>query len=64
MKLTFTDKILIEGIAAIIEALGMIAENQTRAPNAPWGAMWFNEAAGIFRNRVELAMLVKEEKHE
>ncbi len=29
MKLTFTDKILIEGIAAIIEALGMIAENQT-----------------------------------
>ncbi len=63
MKLTFTDKILIEGIAAIIEALGMIAENQTRAQNAQWGVMWFNEATGIFRNKVE-ALIVEEEKYE
>lgn len=63
MKLTFTDKILIEGIAAIIEALGMIAENQIRHPNAQWGQQWFTEATGIFRNKVE-ALIVEEEKYE
>lgn len=51
MKLT--DKILVEGFAAIITALGMIAENQTRHPHAQWGQQWFDEAAGIFRNKIE-----------
>ena len=63
MNLSFTDKILIEGFASILEALGMIAENQIRHPNAPWGAQWFNEAAGIFRNKVE-ALIAEEEKYE
>ena len=61
--MNLTDRILIEGITAIIEALGMIAENQTRAPNAQWGVMWFNETAGIFRNKVDL-LIVEEEKYE
>lgn len=61
--MNLTDRILIEGIAAIIEALGMIAENQTRGSNAPWGSMWFNEAAGIFRNKVT-DMVIEEVKRE
>lgn len=51
--MNMTDKILIEGFAAIIEALGMIAENQTRYPSSQWGQMWFDQAAGIFRNKIE-----------
>jgi hypothetical protein len=61
MKLT--DRILITGFAAIITALGMIAENQVRHPFAPWGSQWFDEAAGIFRNEIT-DMVIAEEKGE
>jgi hypothetical protein len=61
--MNLTDRILIEGIAAIIEALGMIAQNQTCMPHAQWGTEWFNEAAGIFRNKVT-DMVIEEAKKE
>lgn len=51
--MNLTDRILVEGIAAIIEALGMIAQNQTCHPNARWGTEWFDEAAGVFRNKID-----------
>ena len=51
--MNLTDKILVEGFAAILIALGMIAENQTRQMSAPWGAQWFDEAAGMFRNKAK-----------
>jgi hypothetical protein len=61
--MNLTDRILIEGFASILSALGMIAENQTRQLNAPWGAQWFDEAAGIFRNKIT-DMLIEEVKKE
>lgn len=61
--MNLTDKILINGFAAIIVALGMIAENQTRYPYAQWGQAWFDEAAGIFRNEIT-DMIIAEVKKE
>lgn len=63
MNLTFTDKILIEGIAAIIESLGMIASNQVHHSSASWGKEYFDEVGGIFRNRVT-DMVISEVKKE